>query len=391
MNEEEYGNLLLRPLDTGGPDGPSKVDVGRAMRDGLRVRRVRAWSSAAVAAGVAVVITGGVLVLRPQAEEMTPALPADPTLPRACTAAALPTGRATSASVEAGDPGGTYLVGSSEPVDGGDHDVLVWRNGELVATVAQRSPKVSMQDINASGVAVGATVAGNTIPFAYHDGEITRMKGVGNAVAINDAGVVAGDTEGAPDAARPQRWSSWDAEPEPMPLPAGMAGGEAYDITEDGTILVGLWGKQDSGPYLWHADGSLERILPPVADPDPGKGSGVGPIAIHFGWIYAERTRDDARSALYRYEPGSRTWQKLSDDRYAVQVPAVQRRGGGFIQDDPAVYVGDRVLKLPKLKRYDDDSFGVTFISENARVAAGSNLSGDAAGRPVVPVIWRCR
>ncbi|BBH65968.1 hypothetical protein ACTI_26530 [Actinoplanes sp. OR16] len=396
MNDDDYGNLLLRPLDTGAPDGPSKIDVAKAMKDGLRVRRVRAWSSAAAVAGVAVAITGGVLVLRPPAPQTPPALPADPALPTACTPSMLPMGDAKSASVNAGDPSGTYLVGTSEPVDGGDHDVLVWRNGKLVAAVPQKSPKVAMEDINASGIAVGSTVAGNTEPYALHDGEITRMKGTGNPVAINDAGVVAGDTEGARSGSVPQRWSSWDAEPELMVLPDGMTEGQAFDITEDGTILTALGSRAASALYLWHADGSIERIAPPKAA--PGKEAEVRAIAIHFGWVYAEVASSvrgsagfgAAVSALHRYEPGSRTWQKLNDDRYVVQVPAVQRRGGGFIQDAPVVYVGDQILRLPKLEKYEDDSFGVTFISEDARVVAGSNMSGIAAERPVVPIIWRC-
>ena len=64
MNDEEYGVRLLRPLDTDAPDGPSRINVAKAMGDGLRARRVRTWSTAlAVTAGI------GVLDLfRPEAQ-----------------------------------------------------------------------------------------------------------------------------------------------------------------------------------------------------------------------------------------------------------------------------------------------------------------------------------
>jgi hypothetical protein len=396
MNDDDYGNLLLRPLDTGAPAGPGRIDVARAMRNGRRSRRVRAWSAgSALTAGLAAAVTGGVLALQPPAAEWAPALPVDPALPSSCTASALPMGAAKSAGVEAGDPSGTYLVGASEPVYGGDNDVLVWKDGKLVAAVAQRNPQVGMLDINVSGVAVGSTLAGRLKPYAFHDGEVSRMKGTGSAIAINDAGVIAGDTETA-EAAVPQRWSSWDAEPVMMPLPAGMTTGQAFDLTEDGTILTSLSDGTHDGTYLWHADDTVERIEPPEVAPNVR--AGIRPVAIHFGWIYAEVTGQvagssgpGAQSTLYRYEPESRTWQRLSPDPWSVQVPAVQRRGGGFIADKPRTYVGDRVLELPTLTRYEDDAFQVRAISSNGRLAAGSNLSGVAADRPVVPLIWRCR
>jgi hypothetical protein len=398
-NDDDYGTLLLRPLDNGTPAGSNRIDVTKAMRNGRRVRRVRTWSTgAAVTAGVAVAVTGGVLVLRPPVAALPPVLPADPGLATSCTAAALPIGDEKSASVDAGDPSGTYLVGSSEPVHGGDQDVMVWRDGKLIANVPQRNPQVGMLDINASGIAVGSTTAGNSEPYAYHDGKVSRMKGTGTPVAISDAGVVAGDSESGSEWV-PQRWSTWDAEPEKMRLPAGMTNGQAFDMTEDGSILTTLMGDTGGGMYLWHADNSVEKIEPPKAGPK--EKAEIRPIAIHFGWIYANVQMSAGNSSngmpapvggnIYRYEPSSKTWQKLASERDAAQIPAVQRRGGNFIADKPSVYVGKEILKLPVLKKYQDDAFGVTVISENGRIAAGSNMSGVAAERPVVPVIWRCR
>ncbi|WP_229073988.1 hypothetical protein [Actinoplanes sp. DH11] len=398
MNDEEYGALLLRPLDSGTPDGPSAVDVRKAMRDGLRVRRVRTWSAAAtVTAGVAAVVTGGVLALAPPRtpDRLPPVLPADPGVPAACTPAALPTGAAGSAGVTGGDPTGVYLVGTTEPVAGGAHGVLVWRDGKLVEEIASTSPKVSMTDINTSGTAVGATVEGTTTPFALHDGAVKRMKGTGSAVAINEAGTIAGETESR-SGRLPQRWASWDAEPQMMPMPDGMTGGQAYDITEDGTVLTSVGDGTRNRAYLWHADGSVEPIDPPDLGPDQ---EFVQPLAFRFGWVYAQvNTPAVSRTgpgglgqSIYRYEPGSRTWQQLTTESYAVQVSGPHRMANMFMQDEPAVYVGKEVLRLPPLKLHDDDSFSVTVVSDNARVVAGANLSGIAAERPVHPVIWRCR
>jgi hypothetical protein len=40
MNDDEYGSVLLRPLDVE-PAGAPLIDVARAMRDGRRTRRLR--------------------------------------------------------------------------------------------------------------------------------------------------------------------------------------------------------------------------------------------------------------------------------------------------------------------------------------------------------------
>ncbi|MEU8237994.1 hypothetical protein AB0C07_07115 [Actinoplanes missouriensis] len=400
MNEDEYGTLLLRPLDTE-PDATGRIDVAKAMRNGLRARRVRTWSTgAAVTTGLAVAVTSGILVLRPHPEALPPPLPADPGVPAACTAAELPLGTATSAAVNGGDPTGSVLVGETEPVAGGDGDVLVWRDGKLAEHVTYTGPRVSMGDINTAGIAVGATTEGTVMPYVLHDGTVTRLKGTGNAAAINEAGLIAGDAETNQGEGVPQRWASWTAEPEAMPMPPGYTAGTAWDVTEDGTIITSLYGGDLNGMFLWHRDGTVEA----VRSPQPEKGDQkvyVEPRAYHYGWIYAEvrmllepSTRQSPAALnprMFRYDPSSRTWEKLLDEVTAAQIPGPHRKADWFIQGEPAVYVGKQVMALPRLEKYPDDSFGVAFISENARIAAGSNLSGIAAERPVQPIIWRCR
>ncbi|MBB2945323.1 hypothetical protein FB565_005056 [Actinoplanes lutulentus] len=396
MNDEDYGVLLLQPLKAGNPDGPTRIDVAKAMGDGLRARRLRTWSTAmAVTAGMAAIVTAGMLVLTPPRHNdenlPQPVLPADVALPAACTVDTLPVGDATSAGVTGGDPSGTYLVGATEPVFEGDFDLLVWKDGKLVADVEYEGPRVEMKDINGVGEAVGSTNAGTIKPYAYRDGKVRPMKGVGTTIAINDAGMIAGDTEHVTEEPHPQRWSSWDAEPEAMPLPDGITGGAAYDITEDGTILTALFtGSYTSrastrGAYLWHADGEIEAIGAPEMDIE--QPVNVQPIAFRYGWVYAVAGTDEIQS-LFRYDPVSKVWQKINDEPYSAQLPA---GGPQALGPRPKVYIGKEMFELPTVEKYGDDSFMIESVSEDAQVIAGSNMSGVAADRPVVPIIWRCR
>ncbi|WP_433828300.1 hypothetical protein ACQP2E_02655 [Actinoplanes sp. CA-015351] len=391
MNDEDYGALLLRPLKTGTPDGPTRIDVAKAMGDGLRARRVRTWSTVtAVTAGLAAIVTGGVLVLMPAPapdEELPqPVLPADVALPSSCTVDTLPAGDAKSAGVTGGDPTGTYLVGATEPVYNGDFDVLVWKNGKLVADVEYEGPRVEMTDINGIGDAVGRSNEGIPKPYAYQGGKVRPMKGIGTPIAINDAGVIAGGTEHAVDEPYPQRWSSWDAEPEPMPLPDGITSGYAFDITEDGTILTALDSvTKTRGAYLWHADGEIEAIAAPAMDID--QPVNVWPIAFRYGWVYAA-AGTDAQQSLFRYDPISKFWQKINDEPYSAQLPAGGPQG---LFASPKVYIGKEMFALPTVEKYGDDYFMIESLSEDASVIAGSNISSVAADRPVDPMIWRCR
>ena len=389
MNDDEYGTLLLRPL-TGEPAGPARLDVARAMRDGGRLRHRRWWSTGtAFAAVAATAVTGGMLATATHDDKRL-RLPPDPVFPAACRVEVLPLGHQKSADVTAGDPSGKYLVGTAEPTAGGNLRVMVWRDGKLIAEAATPRLAVIMADINADGVAVGSSASGNPRPYVFRNGKVKVLAGGhGEAKAINDAGTIVGVLNGT----RPVRWASPEAQPEPLPLPAGVAEGAVSDIAEDGTIV----GTAAASAYLWSADGTGKAIRSPEL---PGQAAqGFRPAGFRNGWIYGDlQTASDHSPALvgdqpaqYRYEPRTRTWQRLGDSLSAQLVG-----GSGFLQFGqawPKVYVGRRILSLPPYApgTAQGDSFLVTAMSEDARLAAGYSFSGHAdPDRPYYPLIWRC-
>ncbi|MBB2945325.1 hypothetical protein FB565_005058 [Actinoplanes lutulentus] len=391
MNDDEYGTSLLRPLDTGVPDGPSRINVAKAMGDGRRARRVRTVSTAAVI--TAVVATAGALVLRPTTEHVLPALPPDPVKPSSCVAQKLEFGKAASAEVTGGDPTGTYLVGTTNSWAGAEsRTVLVWEKGELTASVPTPERMPVMSDINGSGIAVGGTAEMPSLPFFLRDGKVTRLKGDGTAIAINEAGEIAGNYEKRGEAA-PQRWASPDAEPEVMPVPAGANGGRTVDIDENGTVVTSFYTTKGEKAFLWHADGSVE----PIAGPDRLDRSNVQPIAFHFGWLYAEVRGGQSSAAgrsdsgIQRYHVPTRTWQQVSAATWEAHVPAPTNIGG-FQSEIPQVFVGRQILELPDMTETPDDGYTVDFISENAKVVAGNKFSLTASdNNPPDPIIWSCR
>ncbi|WP_250001968.1 hypothetical protein [Actinoplanes sp. M2I2] len=409
MNDEEYGILVLRPLG-GDPEGPSAIDVGKAMRDGRRRRR-RWWTGGSTLAAVLVAaLTGGVLVATQQTPRPGPDLPPDPVLPAACTAGPLPTGPHESAEVSGGDPSGAWLVGMSDahlPTPPVSHSVLLWHNGELVADVRPRdvrkgSPGVRMNDVNGSGVAVGSDPRGNSDPWVLENGEVRKLAGApGEANAINDAGVIAGRS-GPPGQRRPVRWTSPDAEPTPLPVPAGLGNVQptVTDIAPDGTIIGEIGGRA----YLWWPDGTSGYVgLPTV---EGRKADGFLPMAFSHGWLYgtlflpmaepspAGFLGGEARDTpIYRYDLRSRIWQKLADWQMETQVAGTFH--GQFMAAEPKVFVGRQVLSLPAYPAPIMDgtaNFLIENVSDDARTVAGTALSGVAdPSKPAVPVIWRCR
>ncbi|MBU2661907.1 hypothetical protein KOI35_00150 [Actinoplanes bogorensis] len=409
MNDDEYGTALLRPL-AGEPTSPPRIDVVKAMRDGRRMRRRRWWrGGSALTVAIAAALTGGLLMANQDTPRPQPDLPPDPILPASCTAAELPAGPHKSAEVSGGDGSGAWLVGVSDahdPTPSVPHSVLVWHDGELVADVRppglrKGSIGVRMNDINSSGVAVGSNLEGNSEPWVFADGKVRKLAGgAGEAVAINDAGVIAGQSGG--DAKRrPVRWASPTAQPVPLPLPPEVSPLETRitDIAPDGTIAAEVGWRT----YLWRPDGTGGFLpLPTVGGK---KANGFMPMAFAFGWLYGTVTTPitgpsapppgvgGGDTHLYRVEPNTGTWQKLPGDPQQVQVAGTSF--GQFMTPKPEVFAGREVLNLPAYGAPVMSGTGNTVVenvSDDARFAAGTVWSGNAdPSKPAVPVIWRCR
>ncbi|MGX6607959.1 hypothetical protein ACWKSP_38420 [Micromonosporaceae bacterium Da 78-11] len=404
MNDDEYGALLLRPLATE-PPVATRINVIEAMRAG---RRTRSWKKlTGLTAVVAAAATGGALALTAPAEKPAPDLPPDPAVPAACTAVRLPTGGAVSATVTGGDPSGTYLVGTTNPDAQKDRAVLVWHDGELVATVPQTGRTPVMSDINATGVAVGSTTESPFLAYRYQDGKVTRLPGTGTAKVINNAGTIAG-TASTSGLDLPARWSGPDAEPELMRLPPGTLGGQVADIDENGTVTVTLATKTYiEQSYLWFPDGTSR----PIDAPKAGKGQTTRFWSAYyrFGWLYgtvATFMTPGASSAgpsssaepsfsaepqgaysfetpAYRYHVASGTWQKLPEG--LDQDLTTSSMGLG-------AFIGRAIYEFPApTDKQQDDGFDLISVSDDGRTAGGGSLSNTAdPAHPNYPLMWRC-
>jgi hypothetical protein len=383
MNDDEYGALLLRPLITE-PPATTRIDVAEAMRSGRRHRRARSWFTlSGLAALTAATATGGVLALTGTNPTPKPDLPPDPAIPAACIVSRLPTGGAASAAVTGGDPTGTYLVGTTNPDAGKERAVLVWRDGELVASVPQTGKYPVMSDINSSGVAVGSTPEMTYLPYVYRDGKVSRLKGIGTAAVINNAGTIAG-TRYDGRTAIPVRWAGPDAEPELVRLPAGTDSGEAVGITEDGTIAVTVTsgGSFLEQTWLWLPDGTLKPIEAP-------RNTRFSAAYYRFGWLYgglAEPVQGGTASPrpgmgegfqthAYRYHVDTGTWQKMPDGLASLSA-----------------FIGKKIFTFPEpAPKAAEDAFLLDYVSEDARTAGGHSFSTMAnPDHPSAALMWRC-
>ncbi|WP_433369859.1 hypothetical protein ACQPZX_44380 [Actinoplanes sp. CA-142083] len=400
MNDE-YGALLLEPLRFE-PSGPPAIDVGRAMIKGGRMRRRRWWLGGGFfAAAGAALLTGGLLLAPAQDKGKPPVvLPPDPPVPAACTVSRLDLGGHRSGEMMAGDHTGHWHVGTSDPGPDKANGVLVWHDGKLVDEIAAPSKtarEFALVDVNASGVAVGAANSARDPAYAYADGKLVSLKG-GNgaeAVGINDDGVIAGTIK-VGNRAVAVRWRSIDAEPEILPAPAGQDSMRIWGISQDGTIV----GELGYGGYLWFPDGSGRPITPPAGS--SGKSASRAPMpaffmpnGFAFGWVYGTVV-NASPGGTYRYEPMSDTWQLVTRDNFHAQLDPGGRTGiMSIAQDEPTVYVGRAVLKLPtdaELGKAGLGSVSINAVSDDAHVIGGTAISPIAdTSKPFAPVIYRCR
>jgi len=401
MNDDEYAALMLRPL-AGEPAGPPGIDVPKAMRDGRRLRSRRWWTGSLGTLLATGLITGGVLLAPGRHETPLPDLPPDPAVPAACTAGRLPAAGHRSAEVKAGDSTGRWLIGTSDALSK-KPGVLVWHDGKVVA---DRPVQADVWDINASGVGVGSRrINGKDYPYVIRDGRLIRLPGgIGDAAAINDAGVIVG-TIGQNDQARPARWRTPDSPPELLPAALGIPGtATMIDIAPDGTAAVaasslrpgipttGENGRPNPDAWrhftaLWTPDGKV-RALEAPGDTD------FHAVGFAYGWLYGGGFPPvPGQGPLLRYHPDTGTWQQVAPAHRKAQVTGPSR-WGKFIADVPAIYVGTGVLELPKemdAVRRGSGDFLVETASDNAHVVAGTGVGVNSdPTKPFQPIIWTC-
>jgi len=384
------------------------------MEDGRR-RRL-GWSAVLIAIALAAGLGGTVLFqtqgpTAPSSRSTTlrgslPP-PKDPGAWSSCTAGPLPMGRNRDVVVTGGDSAGRWQIGAAQP--GPQGRAVVWHDGKLVGEADKVHAAINLADINSSGVAVGTDQSKDIakggppvdeVPYVYRNGVFSKLRGGnGRAVAINDAGVIAGELD-LPGVTLPVRWKSLDAQPELLSLPAGTEGGGVKDIAADGTIA----GYENTGPgYLWRADGSMHRIDPPAIPGIPVTGV-LSPAKFRFGWLIAgvqvyyydpvvnasrapsDRVRGE-RQMEFRYRPQPAGWELLSD--------GIEATPEGEAGTSPGIWVGPARRSLPTYQpavKLKSTTYVVPYISEDGYTVAGTALGDDpGSNAPQLPIIWHCR
>ncbi|MGN9912929.1 hypothetical protein ACTMTJ_35870 [Phytohabitans sp. LJ34] len=418
---------LLRSLDAE-PRTPSTVDIRRAIADGRRhrVRRGVGYAGAATVTALAVAgvsVAGGLATgsapqtgatgepppttasAVPKGEYTIPGTPdwrAPVTPPpTSCTLEQLPTPDGEPmALISGGDPTGRYHVGRSYP-KGGGYQAVIWNDGAPKKVMLPGDLEESLRDVNSSGTAVGWSYAGGEddsgpVPYAYHDGEVSKLPGVrrGSASAINEAGAIVGDD----DAGHALVWPSPATAPIRLPVPAGTKEATAVDIDEDGTT-VGNVGNNRA--YVWFPDGTHRALPVPDLDGKPGATTRV--FAIRNGWATglvahegaargipggAEAAKSGGGSVPIRWNV--RTGEVIRFDGLTGPADAVNAQGWqvGIGQRDRAVLLaGDATVVLPDLGEPGNLATIANTLSDDGRTVAGQS---DDSTDTIQAVVWHC-
>ncbi|WIM96987.1 hypothetical protein ACTOB_000470 [Actinoplanes oblitus] len=393
---------LLRALDTE-PHTASTVDVRQAIADGRRKKRQRGAGYAGVAltfvAVTGVTIASGALSHTPAkptpgtdvaATKTTPAASA----PSSCTVQQLTVPKnAPKAVVSGADSTGSYLAGRSYPT-ADQYQAVIWHNGTGTEVPLPGDEEESLEDVNASGTAVGwSYLQQKQTPFVYYNGRVSQLSGVtdGSANAINDRGTIVGE-----DGEHPIFWSSVTAQPRRLPVPAGAASATAADIDEDGTI-VGTIGNKT--PYVWLPDGSHHALKVPELN---GKAAEGRVFHISGGWVIGvvneagsgkgsarAKARGETKTARWNVRTGEvQIIEGLDGTPDAVNaqgwLTAVERQTGAVLHADTST------IKLPGLAPRGADQLAdiANTISNDGRTIGGQ--SNDTNG-VIQPVVWHCK
>lgn len=279
---DDWARSVLSDPDLG-PEPPSTVDVGRAVRDGRRRARAGRRTVVLVAAGTAVVmaavpvalafsdrdggVRGGGAPATSSATAVSTAPAPPPSAPAACTREPLtmPDG-AVDGVVHAGDPTGRYLVGMVYRVpaaqregmrdyvidpDGGNLLVL-WDDGRPTVLRPPVPGQLQGVDVNAAGTVALGVVADHesdkarAVNWVYRDGRFTPLATPGrlhssySAMSINARGDVAAAWLDAEGVHPPLVWPSGTPD-----RPRTLTGGDSGDtvaaavggIDDDGTVV----------------------------------------------------------------------------------------------------------------------------------------------------------
>jgi len=369
-------------------------------------RRWRMLSGGAAVAAATVTMVGGGAIAAQASPSTSAPLAAAKAAAAGCTVRRLPDNGTGKAIVTAGDPSGHYIAGRIYPGEQIKQSVI-WKDGEIQpgGTLPGDDPRIN--DLNTKGVAVGQGWPDWNNPLPYmvrQDGAIHRLAGgIGAAEAINDAGVMVGET-GEYLMGAPVRWASTFAEPEKLPLPEGAAYGSAEDIDSDGTI-VGLVGERDyqrRTGYLWLPDGTHRRMALPEVD--GRKASFFWPDSISNGVVFGRAVMgepEDENFVAMRYRITSGTFEQMPGQIRREVYGAEDGSAAGTMVADASTGIERPVListsgltMLPVYKQARPEAnYSVGSFSADGHTIAGYTTDDDPSAAEIVnmALVWTCR
>ncbi|MCW6010950.1 hypothetical protein K1W54_41345 [Micromonospora sp. CPCC 205371] len=406
-SEERYGVAVLRALDVE-PTTASRVDVSRAVSDGRRRRLIRRWARIGGCAAVTAVAVASVPLvagaLRGEDPTVGDSIAATPppatqpavTPPTACTVSRLPIpGGHPMALVTGADPTGRLLLGRAYPEGNkGRYPVVIWENG-VPRTVDVPGADQALRDANTAGVAVGSGWGdAGPVPYVYRDGKVSVLPGVptGEAVAINEAGVIIGQSSGSPDSA-PVVWRSATEPATYLPMPSGWTG-NVVAVGEDGSVLALLRaaGRKVPQAYLWGPDGRGRTL------PKPSENEYFRPYSIQRNLAYGVAYSEEAFAMGGRDRSATPVRLDLTTGQYTrlPDVPMIpsDANGSGWLvgsneRGQAAMSAGKGMITLPDLDNHKSSTANIaSTVSEDGRIVAGQ---ADDANEVIQPVVWNCQ
>ena len=288
-------------------------------------------------------------------------------------------------------PGGISADG--RVIAGGGNKLGIWTDGDYSAIDIPNEEEIVVEDVNDAGVVVGTSFGEDDTRWRYEDGELEELKGFHDddsvsVEAISSDGTAVGSIY-REDGSLPVKWEPGKESPTRLELEPGYSG-DAVDISADNTILGGLRKGDASEAWVWHADGSAER-LPDVPEED-SEYAGTSPAAIAGDWVLVSSSGGetyllDISQDGAKYTPVEGV---SSDSPYYVDEKG--RVYGTTIQGNAVVVgAGNDQTELPGLtnNQPDEDSPG---HAATAVSADGSTVVGYSLDREYTKdVTWSCR
>ncbi|MFF4808127.1 hypothetical protein ACFY03_07910 [Micromonospora chersina] len=275
------------------------------------------------------------------------------------------------------DPTGRYVVGNE--VVGQDFRPVLWTDGQPQA-LPVRGRSVEVTAVNASGVAVGLVEDGRQeYVFRYQQGASTRLRTPpGNwhvypRPAINAAGDVVINAEPSGNSGGEDSvvllWRAGSTEAVKLPLPAGA---NAFDITDDGTVVGALY--QDgvaSAAYAWDQQGRGRKLAAPAGETAAG-------YAAQGDWATGG-TWPSRSAALWNLRTGALTRLTTDGPGDAVNASGWLVAGGVLVRDGSAVE-----LRLP------GGQSGLAVAASDTGLVVGLARPGGDDAENSGPALWRC-